>query len=116
MEKNGADLRTIQTILGHSDISTTEIYTHVSLEWVREIFRKHNPRSRSDGAQLKLQLDLAGLNTVELGPVLCARCMSPVCEGSKWYCATHLLLNREASKRCRDKKKAAGVSPRKKAA
>ena len=66
--------------------------------------------------QLKLQMKLAGFKSEALGPVLCAHRVRPVCEGSKWYCETHLLLNREASKRCRDKKRAAGGSPRKKAA
>jgi integrase/recombinase XerD len=114
--ENGAGFRTIQTILGHSDISTTELYTHVTLGWLQKIYRRHNPRSRSNGAQLQLQLELASLKTEALGPALCAHCMTPVCAKSKWYCETHLLLNREASKRCRDKKKPAVGSPRKKAA
>jgi integrase/recombinase XerD len=42
----GADLRTVQTFLGHSDIVTTEIYTHVSSAKVAEEFRKSHPRAR----------------------------------------------------------------------
>ena len=33
-----------------------------------------------------------------IGPTICAHCMEPVCGESKWYCAKHLLLNREHSK------------------
>jgi integrase/recombinase XerD len=41
----GADLRTVQTFLGHSDIVTTEIYTYVSSAKVAEGFRKSHPRA-----------------------------------------------------------------------
>ena len=51
MVDHGADLRTVQTLLGHADIATTQVYTHTALGRLKAVHRAHHPRSRRRGAE-----------------------------------------------------------------
>jgi Phage integrase family len=97
MVENGADLRTVQTILGHAEIDTTQRYVRVSQKHLREILARYHPRSKP---RARMHLFEPASRAPALG-----RIIMDLADTGKTMCKRHLQLNNGRSKRSRDKGK-----------
>lgn len=55
MLNHGADIRTIQTLLGHASLATTQIYTHTSFEQIKQVYKETHPRAKTGQKEEKVE-------------------------------------------------------------